>query len=45
MIETITINGKAVHKMSNMDIITQLAKEAEAELTDKEKKAADQATD
>ena len=45
MIPAITINGKPLHQLSNMDILEQLAKETEADLTEKEEKAADQATD
>ena len=41
----ITINGKPIHLMSDADILEQLAREAEAELTEKEKKAIDKATD
>jgi len=44
-IVAITINGKPLHWMSNADILNELAKETEAELSDKEEKQVDQGTD
>ena len=41
----ITINGRPLHFMSDADILEQLAKETEAQLTEKEQEAADAATD
>ena len=41
----ITINGKPLHYLTDSDILEQLAKEAESQLSEKEEEAGDAATD
>ena len=41
----ITVNGKPLHCMTDSDILEQLAKETESQLSEKEEEAVDQATD